>query len=278
LTFAGRAIILNHMTRQSHQNHSPFFAIIFLSFFVVQPCSLLAVTDSLLDNLGQESLRIVTAPWHAQPTDFIWATSIVSGTLLTIPKDPAWFETVQANRTPVLDATMPAVSLLGDGAVHVAGYALLYLLGSDHDQAVAQQAIEGQIQVAAFATLGKALTTTKRPNADSPDRAWFTGRLENNSFPSGHSMTAFCAAAILGEAYHAEWLAYPLAGLVAFSRVYNQKHWPADVLAGAGMGTLIGLTVNAYHADRKKRQESSPPVVQLTSSGDGFWLTCVWNY
>lgn len=36
-------------------------------------------------------------------------------------------------------------------------------------------------------------------------------------------------------------LGYIVAGLVAYSRVYNGVHWPADVFFGALLGVLIGL-------------------------------------
>lgn len=57
-------------------------------------------------------------------------------------------------------------------------------------------------------------------------------------------MTAFAAAAII---FHANKkfgvAAYILAVLIAFSRLYLYVHFPTDVLAGAVIGTLIGIAV-----------------------------------
>lgn len=64
------------------------------------------------------------------------------------------------------------------------------------------------------------------------------------SFPSGHTMTAFAAAAILMYANKKFGIAaYILAALLAFSRLYLYVHFPTDVLAGAVIGTLIGIAV-----------------------------------
>jgi membrane-associated phospholipid phosphatase len=170
-----------------------------------------------------------------------------------------WYQAVQDHRSPWQDKVMPPLTLLGDGLVHLGGYAALYKLGDSYDQSVAAMALEGQINVAVISTLLKLAFTAERPNAEGNPREWFTLSLDNLSFPSGHSMTAFCAAAIFGDAYHLEWLTFPLAAAVAYSRVYNQDHWPADVIAGAGLGVLIGYTVRAFHA-----REGSEPGIRFS--------------
>lgn len=94
---------------------------------------------------------------------------------------------------------------------------------------------------------------------------------ENNlSFFSGHASLAFAAAGFLGRdisdgLYHrllVDWepvprylvgrvvpftVSYGLAGLIAFSRVYDQQHYLSDVLIGATVGTL---TTNLVYSAR----------------------------
>ena len=64
-----------------------------------------------------------------------------------------------------------------------------------------------------------------------------------NSFPSGHTATAFTGAELVRLEYGDDcpWAAvgaYVVATGVGFLRVYNEQHWFTDVLAGAGVGIL----------------------------------------
>jgi undecaprenyl-diphosphatase len=70
---------------------------------------------------------------------------------------------------------------------------------------------------------------------------------QSTSFPSGHSASAAAFAVAAGNTLPTA--AIPLraaASVVAFSRVYTGVHYPADVLAGATVGAVIGhLTARA---------------------------------
>lgn len=64
-----------------------------------------------------------------------------------------------------------------------------------------------------------------------------------NSFPSGHTATAFMGAEFLYQEYKDVSVWYGISGyLVAtgtgFFRMYNNRHWLTDVAAGAGIGIL----------------------------------------
>lgn len=64
-----------------------------------------------------------------------------------------------------------------------------------------------------------------------------------NSFPSGHTTTAFAAAEFLHQEYKNKsvWFSiagYTIAATTGVLRMYNNKHWLSDVVAGAGIGIL----------------------------------------
>jgi len=65
------------------------------------------------------------------------------------------------------------------------------------------------------------------------------------AFPSGHSATAFAAAAVLERhlGYRASWPALVGATYVATSRLVDNRHFLSDVMFGAGLGTASGWTV-----------------------------------
>ena len=64
-----------------------------------------------------------------------------------------------------------------------------------------------------------------------------------NSFPSGHTTTAFIGAEMMNQEFgwRSPWYSvagYTMAAGTAVLRVMNNRHWLSDVLTGAGIGIL----------------------------------------
>jgi fibro-slime domain-containing protein len=69
-------------------------------------------------------------------------------------------------------------------------------------------------------------------------------RFSNQSFPSGHSNTAFSLATLVVLIFGIRfWPAFLGATAVAYSRVYVGTHFPLDSLAAAFIGSVITLAV-----------------------------------
>ena len=87
----------------------------------------------------------------------------------------------------------------------------------------------------AYAAMGLMVNVTKyavgekRPDSEA-----------RNSFPSGHTATAFMGAELVREEYGTAYgsCAYAFATGIAVLRLYNDRHWLNDVIAGAGVGIL----------------------------------------
>ena len=90
----------------------------------------------------------------------------------------------------------------------------------------------------AYALMGISVNTLKMTTkVERPDGS------TRNSFPSGHTATAFMGAEFLREEYWdvSPWIGisgYIVAAGTGFFRMYNNRHWLTDVLAGAGIGIL----------------------------------------
>ena len=65
---------------------------------------------------------------------------------------------------------------------------------------------------------------------------------EWNSFPSGHTASAFTLAVVLSYLLpyrQRHWIIIPLAALTAFSRVYLAQHFMEDIIAGAIIAVVM---------------------------------------
>lgn len=116
----------------------------------------------------------------------------------------------------------------------------------------------------------------KLTREERPDNSNF------NSFPSGHTSTAFVSAEFLRREYGQKypWLAvagYAVATGTGMLRVYNNKHWVSDVVAGAGIG--IASTTVAYWLypkfnikNNKKVKNNIVAIPNITGKTYGFTL------
>jgi len=90
----------------------------------------------------------------------------------------------------------------------------------------------------AYLIMGITVNTTKRlTKIERPDGS------SKKAFPSGHTATAFMGAEFLYQEYKDVSILYGTFGyLIAagtgFLRIYNNRHWFTDVVAGAGVGIL----------------------------------------
>lgn len=107
----------------------------------------------------------------------------------------------------------------------------------------------GVSALASNAVMAMAVLATKHAVTETrPDAS------ERNSFPSGHTATAFVAATILHKEYgttRSPWFSvggYALATATGVMRVLNNRHWISDVMAGAGIG-IISTELGYFAAD-----------------------------
>jgi membrane-associated phospholipid phosphatase len=120
-------------------------------------------------------------------------------------------------------------------------------------------AVGGALVYVLKGTLGRA-----RPylGIDDPTNFGFLrgfGNEDYRSFPSGHTVMAFAAAAAVTETTdqwwpNATWIIAPVlytgAAFTGLSRMFDNKHWASDTVIGASIGIFAGLKVMRYHQTR----------------------------
>lgn len=112
----------------------------------------------------------------------------------------------------------------------------LHAAGVEGQSSWKRLAVSNAISAMFMASLTNTLKYTvreRRPDGSS-----------SNSFPSGHTATAFMAATILHKEYgqtRSPWYSvagYSMATATAVGRILNNRHWVTDVLVGAGVGII----------------------------------------
>ncbi len=200
------------------------------------------------------------------------------GTALVAPLDLKVANRLQDSATQssrFLSKAATGFRLLGDPGSFVTGTAV-YLIGrAEGNRRVESLGLHSVEAILLADVLGGAIKFTvgrQRPFVDvkTPDnfQLWrgFKGD-QWRSFPSGHTITAFAfASTVTRESQfwwpHATWyvgtMFYGGASLVGLSRIFNNQHWASDVMAGAAIGTLVGIKVVKYthshpgnHIDRE---------------------------
>ncbi|MEO5893250.1 MAG: phosphatase PAP2 family protein [Ferruginibacter sp.] len=106
------------------------------------------------------------------------------------------------------------------------------------------------------------------------------------SFPSGHTAEAFASAEFMRQEYKDVSPWYGIAGYVAAGatgalRMYNNRHWASDVLAGAGIGIAsTKLSYLLYPVIKKKLFKDKPAntmIMPYYQSG-GAGVAMVYNF
>ena len=134
-------------------------------------------------------------------------------------------------------------------ALYIGGMLGYGLLASDKD---AKQNASSMFQASLYSilvsTTMKYTIREKRPNTSARD-----------SFPSGHTTSAFAFASYVGCRHSLPWgiAAYAMAGLVGYSRINDNRHYLHDVVAGATLGGSFGLGVCLAENARQDHEEKS---------------------
>ena len=111
------------------------------------------------------------------------------------------------------------------------------------------------------------------------------GNGDRQSFPSGHSTSAFAAAAAVTAETGTWWpkstwiigpLMYGGATMVGLSRMYHNKHWASDVVLGAAIGTFSGWKVVQYSHAHPTPLDKALLHVSVVPAGQGQYAVA-WS-
>ena len=156
-------------------------------------------------------------------------------------------EVVQSHRRPVLEAPMQWASGFGKPPIVLGGLLALAIFGGPSGVETARYAILVLIPTNVIVEVTKRITHRTRPDGESKG--------SNAAFPSSHAANSFALAWVLWRRWpRAGLLLFSCAALVAYSRIYLNRHFFSDVLVGALVGLVCGWLVEAV---LKRRAEAA---------------------
>lgn len=129
------------------------------------------------------------------------------------------------------------IQLLGHPGFHFAGTGVLWLTSTLTKNAREHEVAKALTQALAVNGVSTILLKVAA-NTRTPDEERF-------GWPSGHTSSAFTAAAVLNE-YYGPWVGVPslaLAGLVGYQRLDSRVHDFSDVVFGGMLGFIIGTSI-----------------------------------
>lgn len=164
--------------------------------------------------------------------------------------DDAVQDAVQRMRTPGLERPMRTLTDVGRPVVVFGGLLVAAAFDAAAGPATARLALAALIPTnLAVEGLKRAIGRT-RPDGDA--------KRSNSSFPSSHAANAFALAFVLARRYRRAAVVFVLlAGAVAFSRMYLNRHYVSDVVAGAAIGTACAW-VCARAIERWRASRAAP--------------------
>ncbi len=227
---------------------------------------------------------MLVSPVNWDRSDWLKAGLVVGATATLYLADTDIRKVAQRNQSSSGDTVANVGNALGDPLYIVPPLGLFYLYGHFHEDPKARQtsllALESLAISGALTWSVKEIAQRPRPYTGKSSTTWNgpSRKLGDYSFPSGHSTAAFSVASVFAEEYennpYVPPIAYGLATLTSFSRIYGDKHWASDVFLGGAIGYFVGKTIVRYHT----AHDATALNIMPTVSKQGFGLAAEYRF
>ena len=241
-----------------------------------------------ISNFFDDGLNIVNAPLKFSSDELYLTGAVVAFTGIAFLSDSQIKTTISNNHNVLMDKVTPFGEKYGrsvntgvlGGGLYLAGL----LLDNKDISSTGRMVVESVVYTGLTVGVLKFALGRGRPyENDGPgDFFDFSFKEEDVSFPSGHTATAFAVSTVLArkiDNVYATIGLYSLAGLTAYQRIYNNKHWFSDVFVGAALGYFIGSTIANSDEQRENTENILSKVNVMPSvSSKGVGLSLSLNF
>lgn len=242
------------------------------------------ITSEYLSGYLTDTGKIIVSPVQWDGSDWLAAGLVIGATAGLYAADADIRDYAGKNQGPAGRTAADVGNALGNPLYTLPPLGLLYLYGHYSEDPKARRtallAAESLAVSGAFTWTLKMAVQRSRPFTGESPGSWHGPGFSstNTSFPSGHTTASFSIASVIAEEYgHIPALppiAYSLAALTGFARVYDNKHWASDVFFGGAIGYFVGKSVVRYHTGAG----GSAVRVLPTVSQQGFGLMAEYRF
>jgi hypothetical protein len=198
-------------------------------------------STNIVSDIVQDQKHIWISPLHINRGQVEWLAPLGVGAAALFATDHQISNA--ARRDTALRAPSNTISSIGNVTPYAVPGAMWFVGALSHNEHAAETGrlgAEAELDTAGVVEVLKFVTHRQRPNMSNAQ-----------SFPSGHTASAFVLAAVLSSEYHNKPLvvvgSYGFATAVGLARVGGLNHFPSDVLVGAVIGEMIGRYVVHHH-------------------------------
>jgi membrane-associated phospholipid phosphatase len=224
------------------------------------------------DAVKDDARLYATAPVRWDARDWGILAAAVGGTALLVPlADRSVNEWMKDHQDAKVSRAADVVRQVGNGwwTVPMVGglWGVGWALESPREQKVAREATEALVFSAVVSQAFKYGLGRRRPSGTDDPMEWNVARggHHGNAFPSGHAQMAWSVLTVIGLEYRdvpgIAPLAFATAGACTISRVYDQRHWTSDALAGSLLGFASAWAVVKWN--RAREIQATPQGVTL---------------
>jgi membrane-associated phospholipid phosphatase len=205
----------------------------------------------------------ITSPLRWDKID--WATASIvagaTGVLFTLDEEIQEEFQDKDKKGSSRDNLSRAFEPFGNAATTLPALVGFYIYGKYGENVKAERtallAAESFLVTGLFTSALKTMVGRQRPHSGEGADIFEGLSTGKNSFPSGHTSSAFAIATVMANEYEEvpfiAPIAYSIATLTGISRLHEDKHWASDIFFGAMLGYFTSKTILKLHSNKKGR-------------------------
>jgi membrane-associated phospholipid phosphatase len=208
-----------------------------------------------------DGIKTFVSPFHYNAKDAIMAGAVLTTTALLFTVDDesrTYFHKQSSSFNDNLKdignfyGTIYPTLVIGSGL-----YSVGLIAGNDNIRATGRMVFESVAIAGLITTITKSVFDRHRTYTEDGSTKFEEPTIESDylSLPSGHATVTFALSTTLANRFHNTYASiglYSLAGITAFARIYDDKHWASDVFLGAALGYFVGDFIS-----EKKNKETA---------------------